>query len=42
VVSPNHAEFWDGPGRVAATAKMLFASVTGNKPDIGDNRETGM
>ena len=42
VVSPNHAEFWDGPGRVAATAKMLFASVTGNKPDMGDNRETGM
>lgn len=42
VVSPNHAEFWDGPGKIAATAKMLYASVTGSKPDMGDNRETGM
>lgn len=42
VVSPNHAEFWDGPGRISATAKMLYASVTGSKPDMGDNRETGM
>lgn len=41
-VSPNHAEFWDGPGTIAATAKMLYASVTGNKPDMGDNRKTGM
>ncbi|MDR6433540.1 general stress protein 26 [Brucella pseudogrignonensis] len=42
VVSPSHAEFWDGPGAIMATAKMLFASVTGKKPDMGDNRETGM
>ncbi|MCL7998224.1 pyridoxamine 5'-phosphate oxidase family protein [Brucella sp. 21LCYQ03] len=41
-VSPRHAEFWDGPGSIAATVKMLYASVTGNKPDMGDNRETGM
>lgn len=42
VVSPSHTEFWDGPGAITATAKMLFASVTGKKPDMGDNRETGM
>lgn len=42
VVSPNHAEFWDGPGSIAATAKMLFAAVTGDKPDMGENRKTGM
>lgn len=41
-VSPSHAEFWDGPGSIAATAKMIYASVTGNKPDMGDNRETSM
>lgn len=42
VVSPNRAEFWDGPGSIAATAKMLLAAVTGDKPDMGENRETGM
>lgn len=42
VVSPTHAEFWDGPGAVTAAAKMLFAAVTGDRPDMGENRETGM
>ncbi|RBO86827.1 pyridoxamine 5'-phosphate oxidase family protein, partial [Pseudochrobactrum asaccharolyticum] len=42
VVSPNRAEFWDGPNSLTAAVKMMFASVTGSKPDLGDNRETGM
>lgn len=42
VVSPNHAEFWDGPNSLTAAVKMAFASVTGGKSDMGDNRETGM
>lgn len=41
-VSPNRAEFWDGPNRLIAASKMLFAAVTGDSPDMGDNRETGM
>jgi len=42
VVTPSQAEFWDGPGTMAAKAKMLVAAVTGNKPDMGDNRLTKM
>jgi len=41
-VSPTRAEFWDGPGSLAASAKMLFAAVTGGRPDMGENKETGM
>lgn len=41
-VSPNRAEFWDGPGNITASAKMLFAAATGGRPDMGDNRKTGM
>jgi general stress protein 26 len=42
VVTPAQAEFWDGPGTMAAKAKMLVAAVTGTKPDMGDNRLTEM
>lgn len=40
--SPNRAEFWDGPNRLLAVSKMLFAAATGNRPDLGDNGETKM
>lgn len=42
VVSPDNAEYWDGPNSLTGAAKMLFAAVTGNKPDMGENRITGM
>jgi general stress protein 26 len=41
-VSPTRAEFWDGPGSITASAKMLFAAVTGGRPDMGENKQTGM
>ncbi|GGA51091.1 hypothetical protein GCM10011385_00420 [Nitratireductor aestuarii] len=41
-VSPNSAEFWDGPGSITASAKMLFAAVTGGRPDMGEKKHTGM
>jgi len=41
-VTPTRAEFWDGPNRLVAAGKMLFAAVTGGRPDMGDNRKTSM
>jgi len=41
-VSPIRAEFWDGPGTLTASAKMLFASITGGRPDMGKKKHTGM
>ena len=36
-VTPEDGELWDSPGLIVATAKMVFAAVTGAKPDVGDN-----
>ncbi|RVD49393.1 general stress protein, partial [Mesorhizobium sp. M8A.F.Ca.ET.023.02.2.1] len=36
-VTPDEGELWDSPGLVMATAKMVFAAVSGAKPDVGDN-----
>lgn len=41
-VVPNSAEFWDGPNSLVAAAKMLFAVASGERPDMGDNKETNM
>lgn len=38
-VRPILAEFWDGPGRIVITVKMLAAAATGSRPDLGDNRK---
>jgi general stress protein 26 len=39
---PTRAEFWDGPNKIVAVSKMLFAAATGGRPDMGDNRKTSM
>jgi general stress protein 26 len=36
-VTPHEGELWDSPGRIVATAKMVFAAITGATPDFGDN-----
>lgn len=41
-VAPTRAEFWDGPNRLVAATKMLFAAATGGRPDMGENRKTAM
>lgn len=41
-VTPNDAEFWDGPGTVVASIKMLAAAATRTRPDLGDNRKVAM
>jgi len=41
-VRPMKAEYWDGPGRFVAASKMLFAAISGGKPDLGEHHETSM
>ncbi|MEO3386299.1 pyridoxamine 5'-phosphate oxidase family protein [Mesorhizobium sp. CAU 1741] len=36
-VSPKDAQYWDSPGTVVSTVKMLAAAVSGSRPDLGDS-----
>ena len=41
VVTPSLAELWDGPSSsVVAAFEIVKAKVTGDKPDLGENRKT--
>ena len=41
VVTPSLAELWDGPSSsVVAAFEIAKAKVTGDKPDLGENRKT--
>ncbi len=41
-VVPDDAQFWEGPGKVVSTVKMAVAAMTGNRPDLGDNKKVAM
>jgi general stress protein 26 len=41
-VTPNDAEYWDGPGSIVSYIKMAAAAATGTRPDLGDNRKVAM
>jgi general stress protein 26 len=41
-ITPDDAEFWDSPGAVISYVKMAAAAVTGNRPDLGDNRKVAL
>ena len=41
-VKPDDAEFWDGPGKVIGTIKMIAAAVTNTRPNYGENRKVSM
>jgi general stress protein 26 len=41
-VTPEDAEFWDGPGRMVSTFSMLAAAMTDSKPKVGDNKKVEM
>jgi general stress protein 26 len=40
--TPDDAEFWDGPGKIIGTIKMLAAAATHSRPDYGTNRKVAM
>jgi general stress protein 26 len=41
-VIPEQAQYWDGPGKVVSTVKMIIAATTGSRPDMGDNEKVSM
>lgn len=41
-VVPDDAQFWEGPGKVVSTVKMAVAAMSGNRPDLGDNKKVAM
>ena len=41
-IIPDDAEFWDTPGSVISYVKMAAAAITGNRPDLGENRKVAM
>jgi general stress protein 26 len=41
-VRPDDAEFWDGPGKIVGTIKMMTAAATNSRPNYGENRKVTM
>ena len=41
-VTPVDAEYWDSPGTVVSSIKMMAAAVSGTRPDMGENRKVAM
>ena len=41
-VTPDDAEFWEGPGKIVGTIKMVAAAATNARPDYGENRKVRM
>ena len=41
-VTPDDAEFWDGPGKIVGTIKMMTAAATNTRPNYGENRKVSM
>ena len=39
---PENAEYWDGPGKIVGTIKMVAAAATNSRPDYGTNRKVAM
>jgi general stress protein 26 len=41
-VTPEDAQYWEGPHGLAATAAMVLAAVTAGPPILGDQRKVDM
>jgi general stress protein 26 len=41
-VTPDDAEFWDGPGKIIGTIEMIVAAATHSRPNYGENRKVTM
>lgn len=37
-VLPRVGEYWDGPGNLTTAIELMRATITGDKPDLGDNK----
>jgi general stress protein 26 len=41
-VTPDQGEYWEGVGMIAKVVKMIAASASGGRPDLGKNRKVAM
>jgi general stress protein 26 len=41
-VTPDEAEYWEAPSKTVAYVKMAAAALTGQRPDMGENRKVAM
>jgi general stress protein 26 len=41
-VTPAFAEYWDSPGTVISSIKMVAAAISDSRPDMGDNARVAM
>ncbi|MFN4284249.1 MAG: pyridoxamine 5'-phosphate oxidase family protein [Alphaproteobacteria bacterium] len=41
-VTPADAEYWDGENKIVASMKMAAAAMTGERPDLGENKKVRM
>ena len=41
-VTPDDAEFWEGPGKIVGMIKMAAAAATSSRPNYGENRKVTM
>lgn len=41
-VTPDQGQMWSGPAGPIAAAKMMFAALTGNKPDLGTTTKVAL
>jgi general stress protein 26 len=41
-VTPDEAEFWEGPGKIIGAIKMIAAAATSTRSNYGENRKVAM
>jgi general stress protein 26 len=41
-VTPEEAQYWAAPGKVASTVKMAIAAATAKRPDMDENKKMAM
>jgi general stress protein 26 len=41
-VVPEEAEYWEGPGLIVASVRMIASAVTGARPDLGANEKVNL
>jgi len=42
IVTPRMPNFWDGPGKIIGTIKLIAAAATSSRPSYGENRKVAM
>jgi general stress protein 26 len=41
-ITPEEAQYWDGPGTMVAYVKMAAAALSGSRPSLGEHKKVAM